>query len=61
VIPKSVKPEHILENINVFNFEISSNDMQAIFALNKNWRAMDVSWIKGNKYFPFCDDYNEIN
>ena len=59
VIPKSINSEHIQDNINVFDFEISIDDIKTISSLNKNWRAMDVSWIKGNKYFPFCDDYHE--
>ena len=60
VIPKSVNADHIRENIDIFDFEISSNDMEKILSLNKNWRAMDVSWIKNNKYFPFRSDYNEL-
>ena len=59
VIPKSVSSEHIRENIRIFDFDISANDMITIFSLNRNWRAMDVSWIEGNKYFPFRDNYQE--
>lgn len=39
VIPKSVNPKRILENINVFDFELSSNDMASIDQLNKNLRG----------------------
>ena len=38
VIPGSKNPAHITENFNVFDFEISQDDMKKIFALNKNRR-----------------------
>jgi 2,5-diketo-D-gluconate reductase A len=38
VFPKSVKPERIRENIAVFDFELSADEMQAITALNRDER-----------------------
>ena len=38
-IPKSVNKKRIEENINIFDFELSSGDMNKIFALNKNERV----------------------
>jgi diketogulonate reductase-like aldo/keto reductase len=35
VIPKSVHRERIVENFNVFNFELSAEDMEAIVTLDK--------------------------
>ncbi len=37
-LPKSTHKERIEENINVFDFELSSEDMQAIQSLNQNIR-----------------------
>ena len=38
-IPKSVHKERIESNTQVFDFELSAEDMAAIFALNKNARV----------------------
>ncbi|MDB5238895.1 MAG: hypothetical protein JWO00_230 [Candidatus Parcubacteria bacterium] len=41
VIPKSVREARIKENIDVFDFEISPEDMKAIDALNEN---LHITW-----------------
>ncbi len=38
VIPGSKNPEHIRENIDVFDFELTDEEMQAVAAMNKNKR-----------------------
>ena len=38
VIPGSKNPEHIRENINVFDFELTDDEMKAIAALNQSRR-----------------------
>ena len=38
VIPGSKNAEHIKENYNVFDFELSSDDMSEIYKINKNER-----------------------
>jgi len=37
-IPKSVKPERIISNADIFDFELSGDEMQKIDALDKNGR-----------------------
>jgi 2,5-diketo-D-gluconate reductase A len=39
VFPKSVNPERIKENIDIFDFELSSEDVEAITALNRDERT----------------------
>jgi 2,5-diketo-D-gluconate reductase A len=39
VFPKSVTPARIAENIDIFDFELSGEDVEAISALNRNHRT----------------------
>jgi 2,5-diketo-D-gluconate reductase A len=39
VFPKSVTPQRILENIDIFDFELDGEDVEAISALNRNERT----------------------
>ena len=39
VFPKSVTPARIAENLDIFGFELSGEDVEAITALNKNHRT----------------------
>jgi 2,5-diketo-D-gluconate reductase A len=39
VFPKSVRPARIKENIDIFDFELSGEDVEAISALNRNQRV----------------------
>jgi 2,5-diketo-D-gluconate reductase A len=39
VFPKSVTPQRIIENIDIFDFELDGEDVEAISALNRNERT----------------------
>jgi diketogulonate reductase-like aldo/keto reductase len=45
-LPKSVTPQRIAENYDVWNFEISAEDMLKIDALDKGFR-FGMGWVKG--------------
>jgi len=49
-----------MSNIDLFDFELKKDDLETITALNRDWRALDLSWMDSNhKYFPFKKDYTE--
>ena len=41
MIPKTIKPERLAENIDLFDFSLTKAEMEAISALNKNARYND--------------------
>lgn len=65
-VPKSVTPSRILQNIQVFDFTFSPEEMKQLDALNKNWRYI-VPMITvdgkmaprdaGHPLYPFNDPY----
>lgn len=44
VIPKATSEKHIRENFTIFDFNLSTEEMEQIDALNKNFRYCDNDW-----------------
>ncbi|XP_044535416.1 1,5-anhydro-D-fructose reductase [Gracilinanus agilis] len=57
VIPKSVTPSRIKENFEVFDFELTKEEMDAILSLNRNFRLADLAFSKNHKDYPFNIEY----
>jgi len=59
VIPKSVTPSRIESNFQLFDFELSDEDMKTISSFNRNFRGCALEWVSDHKYYPFKDNYSE--
>ncbi|XP_032737560.1 1,5-anhydro-D-fructose reductase isoform X2 [Lontra canadensis] len=57
VIPKSVTPKRILENIQVFDFELSEQDVNDILSMDRNFRMCRLPIAVNHKDYPFNIDY----
>ncbi|XP_071278241.1 aldo-keto reductase family 1 member B10-like isoform X1 [Agelaius tricolor] len=57
VIPKSVTPQRIVENFQVFDFKLTKEEMATIFSFNRNWRVYTMSMGKTHKDYPFNAEY----
>uniref|UniRef100_A0A8C9T7E2 aldose reductase n=2 Tax=Scleropages formosus TaxID=113540 RepID=A0A8C9T7E2_SCLFO len=57
VIPKSVTPQRIQENIQVFDFDLTEDEMKAILGFNRNWRICSVLWASKHKDYPFNAEF----
>ncbi|XP_073424196.1 aldo-keto reductase family 1 member C1-like [Dendrobates tinctorius] len=57
VLAKSFSPERIKENFQVFDFDLSDEDMKSLDGINKNLRYLIMdSWKESPKY-PYDDEY----
>ena len=54
VIPKSEKDERIKENHDVFDFELTPSDMEAIKAADKNFRFNNPAVFCESAFNTFC-------
>ncbi|XP_026470147.1 aldose reductase-like [Ctenocephalides felis] len=53
VIPKSVTKSRIAENFNIFDFELSEDDMECFSKLDENYRTVPMTGALGHKHHPF--------
>ncbi|XP_043335253.1 1,5-anhydro-D-fructose reductase isoform X6 [Cervus canadensis] len=57
VIPKSVNPKQILENFQVFDFELSEEDMTDLLGLDRNLRLATFPITENHKDYPFRTEF----
>ncbi|XP_049749333.1 aldose reductase-related protein 2-like [Elephas maximus indicus] len=57
VIPKAVTPTHIAENFQVFDFQLSDEEMAVILSFNRNWRACVMEQVVHLEDYPFAAEY----
>ena len=52
-IPKTSKQMRLKENFNVFDFQLTDQEMTQIFTLNKNYRFINPKQAINNPEWPF--------
>ena len=57
LIPKTVTPERMSENLNIFDFELTEEDMQAISSLDRGRRFNDPGVFCEAAFNTFCPIY----
>jgi len=57
VIPKSVTKSRIIENMNIFDFQLNKDDIKTIDAMDCNGRFVGLAPMKDHPHFPFSDEY----
>lgn len=58
IIPKTVRPERMAENIDIFDFELTDEEMTAISALNRNRRFNDPGYFCEKAFGTFYPIYD---
>lgn len=56
-IPKSSNKQRIAENLDLFDFELTSNELEAMQQLDINLRMCPFSPDENHKYFPFKAEF----
>ncbi|XP_066296645.1 aldo-keto reductase family 1 member B1-like [Branchiostoma lanceolatum] len=57
VIPKSVTPARIQQNIRVFDFALTSEEMETIDGFNVPFRVVGFDWVSHVPEFPFHEPF----
>ena len=57
VIPKTSKKERLTENISLFDFSLSADEMASVSALNQNRRFTDPGVFAEGAFNTFCPIY----
>ncbi|VDM22179.1 unnamed protein product [Hydatigera taeniaeformis] len=57
VLVKSVTPEHIRSNFDVFDFELSDAEMEELNTIESSGRIIWWPWISKHPEYPFRDEY----
>lgn len=58
VVPKTARPDRLAENLSVFDFELSAEEMAAIGGLNRDRRFNDPGVFGGAAFNTFCPIYD---
>ena len=59
VIPKSINADRIRTNAQIFDFSLTSEEMENLEKLNCDFRVVSVGGNRNHKYYPFRENYAE--
>uniref|UniRef100_A0A2K5HD79 NADP-dependent oxidoreductase domain-containing protein n=1 Tax=Colobus angolensis palliatus TaxID=336983 RepID=A0A2K5HD79_COLAP len=57
VLAKSYNEQRIRENVQVFEFQLTSEDMKVLDGLNRNFRYVVMDFLVDHPDYPFSDEY----
>jgi D-xylose reductase len=58
IVPKTVRPDRLVENLTLFDFELSAHEMAAVSALNRDRRFNDPGVFCEAAFRTFCPLYD---
>ena len=53
VVPGTTKKSRLEENFQIFDFNLTKDEMKSIFKLNRNWRKTDFIPARFNSEYPY--------
>ena len=59
-VPGSTNPEHIQENIEIFDFELTDAEMEQIRTLDTEKRYFNLPYSQMESFFPLADDSDAV-
>lgn len=56
-IPKSINEERLIQNADVFDFELNETDMMVLDSYNCNYRSVPADELRKSTDYPFFEEY----
>ncbi|XP_069130545.1 aldo-keto reductase family 1 member B1-like isoform X2 [Argopecten irradians] len=57
VVPKSENPQRMEDNLNIFSFSLSDEDMNKVNELDNGERRFIFTWLKNHPDYPFHEEF----